>query len=263
VLTEPELVEIAEGLLDGWDRVPDRMKGQLGKHPESTLVVFGLAAHVHRLGRAVLVLRREGMALEAMPLVRSAFEMALTCAWANEVPDALPALGNEDQRRWEALVRTLSSPAWPVDDAMRALWTDVSREPETTNSSGSARSFERLCGDLTQAGDVAYGLYRIMSADVHPTFGLVSRYLRPPGPAHVNLSGEPAQDTEPERWLLLVCASMVWAGRAFDFHDRDRPRRNELRRAAKALRVPEALTLSSAARLRAGKGPSWPRSEEG
>lgn len=256
-MTEQELLAVADGLLAGWDRPVD-MSGDRAKHPESTLVVYGLAAHVHRLARAYLTLYRNGMVLEAMPLLRAAFEAAITCAWANEMPDALPALENENHRRWKALVDTLSGPRWPVDEETRSRWQAVSREAGTTSSDGSARIFQRLCDDLVQGGDQAYGLYRIMSADTHPTLSVVFRYLRPPGPSHVNLSPEPTPDSTPERWLLLLCASMVWAGRAFDFHDRDRPRRHELRHAARALRVPESLVLTSEARLRARRLPAGP-----
>lgn len=252
-LTEDDLLALAHGLVAGWEDCPDRTDRDRRKHPESTLAVFGLAAHVHRLARAYLLLHEEGMGLEAMPLLRSAFEAALTCAWVNEVPDALPALSNETHRQWVALTDTLSGPRWPVDDETRAAWRAVAHEPQTTNSSGSAKHFARLCGDLVQAGDQAYGLYRIMSSQVHPTLGLIHRYLRPPGEASVNLSLEPTPDPAPGSWLLLLCASMVWAGRAFDFHDRHRPRRNELRRAAKALKVPESLVLSNTARVRVGK----------
>jgi hypothetical protein len=258
-LTEPELLDLAESLLEGW-AAPVNMLGDRSKQPEATLVVWGLAAHVHRLARAYVVLYRQGMVLEAMPLLRAAFETALTCAWANEMPDALPSLGNEQHRRWTALVKELSGPRWPVDDETRAAWRAVTHEPASTSSDGSARHFERLCHDLVQAGDQAYGLYRIMSSETHPTMTVVMRYLRPPGPAHVNLSDEPEPDDEGgRRWLLLVCASMVWSGRAFDFHDRDRPRRGELRRAAKALGVPESLVLTNEARVRSKKSPAAKR----
>jgi hypothetical protein len=256
-LTEQELLDLAEELLTGW-YTPVDMTGDRRKHPEVTLVVWGLAAHVHRLAGAYLQLYRQGMVLEAMPLLRSAFEPALTCAWANEMPDALPALGNENHRRWAALVRTLSGPRWPVDEETRAAWQAVSHEPATTSSDGSAKHFERLCNDLLQAGDQAYGLYRIMSSQTHPTMTIIERYLQAPGSDHANLSHDPKPESSSERWLLLVCASMVWAGRAFDFHDRDRPRREELRRAAKALGVPDRLVLANEARVRSSKRPSRP-----
>lgn len=81
----------------------------------------------------------------------------------------------------------------------------------------------------------------------------------PPGPDHARLTLDPTPDPDPDRWLRLICASRVWAARAFDFHDPDRPRRNDLRRAARALRVPESLVATSAARLRSKKPPDPPR----
>lgn len=247
MLSDEELLTVARGLVTGWDEALGRLDQDPRKDPENTLVVFGLAAHVHRLAEAYLLLYAQGMTLEAMPLLRGAFETALTCAWV----DALPALTDEAHRQWVALTATLSGPRWPVDEETREAWRAVAHEPATTSSSGAARHFQRLCEDLVQAGDQAYGLYRIVSAEVHPTLGVIHRYLRPPGTAHVNLSLVPAPDPAPGRWLLLLCASMVWAGRAFDHHDRARTRRGELRSAAKTLKVPESLVLSNAARVRA------------
>lgn len=256
MLSDDELLAVAHGLIAGWDAAPGKLDHDPRKDHENTLAVFGLAAHVHRLARAYLLLHAQGMTLEAMPLLRAAFETALTCAWVDEMPDALPALTDEAHRQWAALAATLSGPRWPMDDETRAVWRAVVHQPATTSSFGAAKHFQRLCDDLVQAGDQAYGLYRIISSEVHPTLGVIHRYLRPPGEAHVNLSLVPAPDPAPGRWLFLLCASMVWAGRAFDHHDRARSRRGELRSAAKNLRVPESLVLSNAARVRAGRHPS-------
>lgn len=140
-LNEQQLLDLAGGLLAGWD-APIDMSGDTAKQPEATLVVYGLAAHVHRLARAYLVLYRQGLVLEAAPLLRSAFEAALTCAWANEMPDALPAIENEDHRRWTALVAQLTGPRWPVDAATRARWNAVVRAlrvPESLVLTNEAR----------------------------------------------------------------------------------------------------------------------------
>jgi hypothetical protein len=241
---------VADQLLAGWEAAPEHMRGDRRKNPEVTLAVFGLAAHVHRLARAALLLIDQEMVLEALPLVRSAFETALTCAWINEQPDALPALRNKEDRQWSALVDTLSRPAWRTDDETKARWAALSHEPESTSSNQPIRYFKQLCDDLLQAGDQAYGLYRIMSASVHPTINLISRYLREPDEGHANLSHIPSPDPSPELWVLLLGGSMVWAGRAFDFNNPSRPRRNELRVAARTLRVPVSLVLTNAARVR-------------
>jgi hypothetical protein len=245
-----ELRAVVDQLLIGWEAAPERMRGDRRKNPETTLAVFGFAAHVHRLARAALLLIDQEMVLEALPLVRSAFETALTCAWINEQPDALPALRNKEYRQWSALVDTLSRPAWRTDDETKAQWAALAHEPESTSSNQPVRYFKQLSDDLVQAGDQAYGLYRILSANVHPTIGVIRRYLREPNEEHAILSHIPSPDSNPELWLLLLGGSMVWAGRAFDFHDPSRPRRNELRIAARTLRVPESLVLASAARVR-------------
>lgn len=80
-----ELVEIVESLVAAWDR-PGRGQielSQRGHKPNvgRLAVITTLASHVHRLADSVLLLTRAGHNIQAISLIRAAYETAITVQW--------------------------------------------------------------------------------------------------------------------------------------------------------------------------------------
>lgn len=243
-----EIRPLLDSLLELWTREPGGVTTK-SESSEHLPVVFGLAAHAHRLAAAALRLYDGGLPFEAVPLIRTAYETALTAMWVAQVDDALPALLNKELKQRRKLAANLSRARWSLTPEDIARIGRDGYDLRETTSNGVAGSFEQLCRDLTPGGIEAYGLYRFMSAYTHPTVSVIDEYLvqREEGAwPPIGLSYH-SKTEDWNLWLFFLAASLVWSGRAFDFYDRSHKRRNELRRAARALEIPPKLNLSDAA----------------
>lgn len=107
--------------------------------------VYALAAHTHKLGFAVLEMRKARFTIDLVPLVRAAYEAALTASWIAQVPDALPAYLNRNHNQQKALRDTIKKAGWasgaqviPADELNRT-WSATYRSMEPTTSTGSAK----------------------------------------------------------------------------------------------------------------------------
>lgn len=212
-------------------------------------VVHSLAAHVHRLYAPATRLLDEGWIVESMPLIRSAYEAALTAQWVAQTNDGVNAFVNEDVRKRNQLERTAQA---GVPDSIRgaASIPHIDLEPLETSAAGSARNFEQLCSDLTPGGASAYFPYRVLSMHSHPSLASVDDYLDTNDAGH--LTGMRLDPNQPERlpWRGIAVSSLVWAGRAVDFFDEANRRRSQLRHAATSLGIESALQLTEPARRR-------------
>lgn len=213
-------------------------------------MVYGLSSHALRLGAVVLDLHENGKGLESMPVIRSLYEIAMTAQWLAQSREAPAAVYNEDLRLRRLLSRDFARSASKVFQEGADKIAHLSAEALETIASGQARHFEQRCNALHPGGAHAYALYRAMSAYVHPGSQLMDQYLVPEdgeeAAAGVSLRAEPA-DIGHHTWLFLAVASMMWAARALDLMQRDKPHRNYLRGVARALEVPEVLKLTAAA----------------
>jgi hypothetical protein len=112
--------EVIGGILEQWNGVT---RGNFAWRPDvrpiAVITVHGLVAHCHRLAEAVMLLDREGYRLEVNPLVRAAYESALTAAWLAHVPDAPEAFVNKE---WANRNRQLAG--------IQAAWGNVIPEAE-------------------------------------------------------------------------------------------------------------------------------------
>lgn len=180
--TDDDYRRIGEELLASWNggqgsdfTARRRGRGRTWTQPQLA-VVHSLAAHVHRLYAPVARLLDDGWIVESMPLVRSAYEAALTAQWVAQTADGANAFVNEDVRKRNQLERTAQA---GVPDSIRGdtsiPHTDL--EPLETSAAGSARNFEQLCKDLTPGGASAYFPYRVLSMHSHPSLASVDDYL--------------------------------------------------------------------------------------
>ncbi len=190
-----------------------------------------------------------------MPLVRQAFECAITAHWIAQVPDGMQAFASEHTRKRTALVADLRRAR---SETFRTGADKVAAHvlPELpSKSSGPARNFNQMCDDLALAGVDAYVYYRLASEQSHPSVFVADQYLESADKDGIVLLTVPRATVADAGWLFLTAASVVWAQMAVNYCDPERRRRNELRAVARKLQIKAELTLSDAAwkRLNAGQ----------
>lgn len=244
------LLELIDELWDGWNWFLHRDPNQLCRprdteHPLTTAVVMALASQVTETARSVAALVRAEMSdLTLLPLVRTAYETAITAHWLAKVPDATAAFINEDARTRRALIQDLPKARSPtfresVDSIRRQI---VPEQP--TSSAAPARHFKEMCNDFEVAGMDAYIYYRAACALVHPSVLVADQYLEQDGDG-VIVHG--AASHQGDAWIFLATASMVWGQMAANYCDPARTRRSDLRRIGRELGISAHLELSEAA----------------
>ncbi|MFG1643613.1 DUF5677 domain-containing protein [Amycolatopsis sp. NPDC049252] len=210
--------------------------------------VHGLVAHSYRVGEQALSMCVDGFAMEALPLVRLSYELALTAHWIAQNIDGAEAVLNRDVQNRQAAIRTLANAQSATLRSGSQDFPGADRELLQTSSQVQARNFEQLCRDLEPGGADAYAYYRLMSWYSHPSARIIDSYVQPTpdnqGIAALRLDPE---TLDANIWVHFLAYSFVWAGRALDFVDADRTHRSELRDAARSLDIPDVLKLSSEA----------------
>jgi hypothetical protein len=249
-LAPADLTKLAQSLIASWRRGTHLTLLRSDHDIARAGTTHGLAAHVHRLAEVALDLLNRGLIIEAMPLVRSCYESALTAHWLVQVPGAPVALANEHVRNRRNLIKTLAGSS-PFLQSLGARFQEDEPLPEEGPvPTVSARRFDELCNDLTPGGADAYAHYRLMSSMVHPTVFLIDFYTREDAdPANVTgfkLSLD-AEQPSPVPYLAFVVASLIWAGRAVDYLDKTKARRSELRAAARKIGITSELHPSPSA----------------
>lgn len=258
--TAESIREVIRRVLEQWQAAT---RGSFAWRPDvrpvAVITVHGLVAHCHRLAEAVLLLDSKGYRLEVNPLVRAAYESALTAAWLAHVPDAPEAFVNKE---WDNRRRQLAGieAAWgnEIPEAeVDAAVAQLPGEPHPTLSKKSADNFERLCEDLDPGGKQAYGIYRMLCSNAHPSAWVAEHYLR------LGAEGElPKLLNYPNRFgdddtfeLQMLGASVVWSERAM-LSLAEAPSAellNKLESASNELGVAAELTASAAGKDRVSR----------
>lgn len=254
-ITADEVADVIARLQALWEARANRSadfakRGGVTSVPQM-LGVHGLAAHTYRVGGHALVMLDDGLELEAMPMIRLAYECAVTTQWLANATDGANAWLNEAERVKRASGLTLQRAA---SDVMRAVGDHLlahGAAPIDTSSDAQARSFEQMCNDLTPGGPELYAYHRLMSRYCHASVHVVDEYLdvTPDGDdvQALRLTAKPA-DTD--TWRYFLALSMLWAARAVDFLDVSRQHRSELRSQSRRLGVTSELHLTPAAQTR-------------
>lgn len=253
---ESELLELVSELGETWlefdgeqslhQPAARRGKRFLGADLARMTAVWGLACHVYETARAIDVLLDTRMPNQAIPLVRLAYENALTAAWLVQSKDqhGITAFLHEYNRTRAALKKDAL-------DAVSATFRDAA--PDITNadpsefksSIDSVQRFRGICLDLSPGGMDAYIYYRILSSYSHASVNISDLYFQQSddGGKVPNYVGR--QEALGKPFLLfLTAASLVWAGRAFTYMTQDKQHRNRIRKAAQLLGINSELQLS-------------------
>ena len=249
--SDEEVAALGRRLLEGWEQSTRGHVTSRKARPTHTAVlavVHGLTAHTHAVSRPALDLLAAGDTLVAIPLVRAAYEAAITAQWVAQTRDGTHAMLNEDLRQRRNHVRHLEQAASSaLQDNAAGVAEQIVHE---LDMSASARTFQSICEDLRPGGADAYIAYRAMGHLSHASALVADQYLdlldEPPHLAFRVQAKQPDSGT----WTFLVVASLVWAGRAMDYLEQDKRRRSELRGAARVLGIPDEFHLTEAAGLR-------------
>lgn len=247
---------LAEELLASWDAYHATgnsfsMKHRDGQAPHARFgLVYGLACQAHESARAYLTVIGTVPSMAATPLLRACYEQAITAHWIAQVDDGYRAVTQEYLAQRRKLATGLRSTAIGAFQSHAEQIESTGQVDATlleNLSHSTAGNFLDLCQDLAPGGKEAYTYYRLMSMESHASAMVADQYLRvvdrTEGP--MELVPRPAREVD-DGWLHLLAASMVWAGRALDFFDSTRARRDYLRSKANELGVPQELKLSQA-----------------
>lgn len=235
-----------DGAQDLYQPAVRRGKKFLGSDVARMTAVWGLACHVYEAARAITLLLDSGMANQAIPLVRLAYENALTAAWLVQRKEqhGIQAFLHEYNRTRAALKKdALDSVSATFREGAPAI---VDAEPsEFEGSADSVRRFGDICLDLTPGGKDAFIYFRILSSYSHASPNVADLYFQQSesdGGAPRYVAHQVALDKD--LLLFLTAASMVWAGRAFTYLTQDKQHRNRLRSIAQQLGINCELQLS-------------------
>ncbi|UOQ58772.1 DUF5677 domain-containing protein [Leucobacter allii] len=229
-----------------------RGKRFLGSDLARMTAVWGLTCHVYETSRAIALLVDNHMPNQAIPLVRFAYESALTAAWLVQSKDqhGITAFLHEYNRTRAALKKD-------AFEAVSATFRDVAPEitdadpSEFEGSADSVQRFRGICLDLTPGGMDAYIYYRILSSYSHASVNISDLYFQRSDSSDgvPNYVGQQESLGAP-LLLFLTAASMVWAGRAFTYMTQDKHHRTRIRKAAQLLGINSELQLSEHYRRR-------------
>jgi Family of unknown function (DUF5677) len=255
--TEAEMREMLTELLEGWRN--DRGSGQdfeTKAHAAVVGTVYALTAHAHKLGYAVANLIDAGFALETIPVIRAAYESAITASWIAQVPDALPAYLNRDHNQQKALRDTVKKAGWAAGKQVIAADTLEPYLVSAESKTGASKT-EVLCKDFIK-GDGLYSLYRGLSWMTHPTAAVTDLYLEMRRGSEIPTLHTTARYDRDfmTTWLHVMCSSLVWSARALNLVDSRRAKsgdRQRLRIAAKRLHTDEFLAVKPDATFRGKK----------
>lgn|GEM_PF-486696 len=258
----PSYREWSEQLLTHWDdhqssqeRFWIRRGNRKGTRQQFALV-YGLVCQAHESARGYLAALKVVPVTAATPMLRACYEQSITAHWVAQVDDAYLGVGKEYMRLRSNLATNLrESAVQHFRDSAAVLeaanWGDL--EELETYSVSPARRFDLLCEDLSPGGKEAYLYYRVMSMESHASPTVVDEWLELTGGTEQKLLLNPVSGARSEEsWLYLLAASLIWAGRALDFFDGHRTRRDYLRSMAREVGVVPQLELSAAyhARIR-------------
>lgn len=207
--------------------------------------IFAMGRHSVETAHAAVELIAAGRDLVAMPLVRSAYESALTAQWLFHSDLAIGAFLREDVRHRRLLSERMARSAFESvrNSARRFAHTESSYIDELL-AAPEGGNIEQRC-QAFEGGLDLYNYYRLMCSLVHPGATLADFYceISDESPLGLALKTEPSS-LDTDGWIYFCIVSGVWALRALDHLDQNRRDRGQLRRIARELGFSQTLKLT-------------------
>lgn len=201
-------------------------------------VLFSNVSHTLVLTEALLALRRQGLHLSAMPLVRQIIEFSVRSMWLERYPENIEAVLHDGARqRLNAIQEALKT---GVIDEMDPVLVDAQGLADSfiTDGATSGRSFERLCDELVGARKF-YWYYRMASNVVHPSIMLSDLYLEHSDHSNSGIALRTNPDLpDPDAWLRIATSLVILGALAWDRVDRTHIQRASLQAYAIEFEVP-------------------------
>lgn len=249
--TEETLRAVCADLLEHWDAAYTGAGSVTLGHEDQELdpvrfgVVLAFASHTHHVTGTACHLMADGDYPSAIPLLRLAYESALTATWASLSSEAGRGLHNKYLGTIRNLRRDAAATGW-FDD-MLAIAAEDGTEPVdvAASAAGEAKNFENLCRSLEPFGPWLYTLYRLLSGYSHPSGTVLSLFI--PGTLEDPVSIVPAAFSSTREWWHAAALNLLFAGQALDRLDRGSHRRQALARASEIAGWPEPLRLTTEA----------------
>lgn len=137
------------------------------------MVLNGLIEHTLTLTSSAMFLLDNAMQPAAMPLIRAAFEHAITAQWAHLHPAGIEgfiAEANRNQRNFVAAASRTPRAPEEVHEILETF-SDATQPP------AAARRFEEMCKQFDPTGEL-YLVYRYLSGWVHPGAATIHNYSK-------------------------------------------------------------------------------------
>lgn len=251
--SEGDLRGACEDLLRSWDLTylgADEVSlGRADQEPDPVrfLLVLAFASHAHHLtGTACSILNGDDYA-SALPLLRVAYESALTAAWTAESEDSARALHNHYLDGAGKLRASAQKTGW-FDDLLERMPEPGTAVDVAGRASGEARSFFNVCQALEPHPDWLYAAFRLLSAYAHPSGSVVRMFVSGTADQSARFSPVPASRDTHRQWWHAAAIGLLHAGQALDRLDPRAPRQELLARVGELLGWEEPLRLTEGAR---------------
>lgn len=252
-VTEDELRTVCADLLESWDSsYLSKDEIALGREdqdpdPVRFRVVLAFAAHAHHLTGTACSLLHQGDHASALPLLRVAYESALTAVWAAESEDAAVALQHRYTTDASKLRNSARQTGW-FDELLERVSEPETAEEPPRRAKGEATNFSTLCQALEPHPDWLYTAFRLLSAYAHPSGSVLRMFVPDEADGGVQFTPAEATATDHRGWWHAAAIGLLHAGQAFDRLDPQTPRHRLLAQAGELLGWEEPLRLTDSAR---------------
>lgn len=216
---EARVLHELEKLITLWRRHSGRSwQVDPARHGTNVALISAYVSHANGVSVAVAQLYRVGLSFEALALVRSVMECAITASWLAVYPDRTPNLLRASASERKVLLEGIVQRGFEADGALEQVESTLEYLGDKSTSSG--RSFKSRCDSLAGGAEV-YLMYRAISSLCHPSNTLADAYTEvtessAENPWGLVLRGNPENNLA-QNWLVMSLAMLLRAQIAADF----------------------------------------------
>lgn len=251
--TEDDLRGVCELLGKSWDSTFGSLKSlEMGRADQDLdadrfVIVYAYAAHAQMLTVSACEHLVGLDYVVAGPLLRVAYESALTAVWAAESEEAGRAIHSALVKSVGNLRASALNTKW-FDDVL-----DLIPEPDPApagtapRAESEATTFSNLCAALEPHSDWLYTHYRLLSAYAHPSGEVIKMFVDADVPTIWLSPAAATPDVHRALWSSAAF-NMLLAGQALDRLDPNARRRDTLAQAGAVLGWEEPLRLTEKAK---------------